>query len=144
MPTAEWLQHYESVVEDRDVHGTKGVRNITQTAFDRYFRRNLLMPGDKKTNAALYVAGEQFRADWERARLDLMARPSFERTPRGAEEFTMARLEATARVRAAMVKMGAARDAVVDCVVFGHAVGRARMEVLRLGLATLVEKTVDS
>ena len=138
-PTKEWRRHFDAVVEERDIKGLRGVRNLAQTAFDRYHRRCELAPGDRSLNAAMYAAGEQLRADWERSGLDLMARPSLERSPRGAEQFTAGRIDALARVRAAMIKMGAARSAVVDCAVYGEPVGRTRMELLRAGLKVLVK-----
>ena len=143
-PTKEWRQHFEAVIEDRDVKGTKGVRNIAQTALDRYYRRCLLAPGDRQRNAVLYAAGEQFREDWEKSGLDLLARPSIERASRSAEEFTTSRLDALARVRGAMVKLGAARNVVVNCAVYGEPVGRNNMELLRAGLITLIGNYVDS
>ena len=143
-PTKEWRQHFDVVVEDRDVKGTKGVRALAQTSFDRYYRRGLLFPGNRQKNAILYEAGEQFRLDWELSGLDLMARPSLERASRGSEDFTVTRLDALSRVQSGMRAMGAAASVVVDCAVYGKPVGRDLISVLRVGLKTLVGNYVDN
>jgi hypothetical protein len=136
-PTAEWRQHHDAVVEDRDVKGTKGIRALSQNAFDRYYRRTELAT-DKKENMRLYMAGERLRGDWERAGLDTRARQSFERQSAGSvEEFSAARVDAWKRVRQAMVVLGPTRHVVVNAAVYGERVGRSKMEMLRAGLSDL-------
>jgi hypothetical protein len=138
-PTAEWRQHHDAVVEDRDVKGTKGYRNLSQTAFDRYWRRGELA-ADKKENMRLYMAGERLRADWERAGLDTRARQSFERqSPGSVEEFSAARVDAWNRVRELMVVLGPTRNVVLNAAVYGDRVGRAKMEMLRAGLMAVAD-----
>jgi len=138
-PTAEWRQHHDAVVEDRDVNGTRGVRALSQNAFDRYYRRCELALGDKTKNMRLYMAGERLRGDWERAGLDTRARQSLERQAASAEEFTAARVDAWNRVRRAMVVVGPTRNVVVNAAVYGERVGKAKMEMLRAGLDALAE-----
>jgi hypothetical protein len=127
------------VVEDRDIKGTRGVRALAQTAFDRYWRRCELSPGDRKDNMRLYMAGERLRGDWERSGLDTRARQSFERRDGSAEEFSAARVDAYNRVREAMVVLGPTRSVVVNAAVYGDRVGRAKMEMLRAGLDALAD-----
>ena len=138
-PTPEWRQHHDAVVEGRDIKGTRGVRALSQNAFDRYYRRTELAPGDRQLNAARYRAGERLRADWERAGLATRARQSFERRDGSAEEFSIARLDAWNRVRAAMVALGAARNCVVNCCCYGDRIGKAKIYTLRVGLDALIE-----
>ena len=138
-PTAEWRQHHDAVVEDRDIKGTKGIRALSQNAFDRYYRRCELAPGDKLQNTRLYMAGERLRGDWERAGLDTRARQSFERRAGSTEEFTAARVDAWNRVRKAMVVIGPTRNVVVNAAIYGDRVGKAKMEMLRAGLDALAD-----
>ncbi len=138
-PTPEWRRHHDAVVENRDIKGTRGVRALSQNAFDRYYRRTELAPGDRQLNAARYRAGERLRDDWERAGLDTRARQSFERKDGSAEEFSAARLDAWTRVRSAMAALGATRNVVVNAAVYGDRVGRAKMEMLRAGLDALAD-----
>jgi hypothetical protein len=142
MPTKEWRQHHsDAVVENRDIKGTKGVRALSQSgnAFDRYYRRTELAPGDRRLNAIRYSAGERLRGDWERAGLDTRARQSFERRDGSTEEFSVARLDAWNRVRAAMVVLGATRFCVLNAAVYGRRIGKAKIEMLRVGLDALVD-----
>ena len=138
-PTPEWRQHHDAVVEDRDIKGTRGVRALSQNAFDRYYRRTELAPGNRQLNAARYRAGERLRDDWERAGLDTRARQSFERKDGSAEEFSVARLDAWNRVRSAMLVLGATRNVVVNAAVYGDRIGKAKIEMLRVGLDALVD-----
>ena len=139
MPTKEWRAHHDAVVENRDIKGTQGVRALSQNAFDRYYRRGELAPGDRQLNAVRYGAGERLRGDWERAGLDTRARQSFERKDGSAEEFSIARLDAWNRVRSAMVALGAARNCVVNCCCYGDRLGKAKIYTLRVGLDALIE-----
>lgn len=139
MPTPEWRQHHDAVVENRDIKGTQGVRALAQTAFDRYWRRCELSPGDRKENMRLYMAGERLRGDWERSGLDTRARQSFERRDGSAEEFSAARVDAYNRVREAMVVLGPTRNVVLSAAVYGDRVGRAKIEMLRAGLDALAD-----
>ncbi|MBT7943437.1 MAG: hypothetical protein HN719_08790 [Alphaproteobacteria bacterium] len=139
-PTPEWRAHHDAVVEDRDIKGTRGVRALSQNAFDRYYRRGELAPGDKKENMRRYVAGERLRADWERSGLDTRARQTFERREGGsAEDFSAARVDAYNRVREAMGVLGPTRNVVVNAAVYGDRVGREKMEMLRAGLDALAD-----
>ena len=107
--------------------------------YDRYRHRGELAT-DRLDNERLWLAGDRLRNDWETARLTLMAQPQMEmgRIEGGTESFSEARLDARARVNAAMVAMGPTKDCVVDCCVFGVP-ARGRIEVLRLGLSALAE-----
>ena len=139
-PTSEWRQHHDAVVEDRDIKGTKGIRALSQNAFDRYYRRCELAPGDKTQNMRLYMAGERLRGDWERAGLDTRARQSFERQAAASvEEFSAAKIDAWNRVRRAMVALGPTRNVVVNAAVYGERVGKAKIEMLRAGLDALAD-----
>ena len=140
MPTPEWRQHHDAVVEDRDVKGERGVRALAQNAFDRYWRRCELSPGDRQDNMRLYMAGERLRGDWERAGLATRARQAFERREGGsAEDFSAARVDAYNRVREAMGVLGPTRNVVVNAACYGDRVGREKMEMLRAGLDALAD-----
>ena len=140
MPTKEWRAQHDAVVEDRDIRGTKGWRAVSQNAFDRYYRRGELAPGDKEKNTRRYAAGEALRKDWERAGLDARARQAFERQEgASAEEFSAARVDAYNRVRVAMSTLGPTRDCVVNSAVYGDRIGKAKIEMLRAGLDALAE-----
>ena len=139
-PTPEWRQHHDAVVENRDIKGTRGIRALSQNAFDRYYRRVELAPGDKKENTRLYMAGERLRGDWELSGLDTLARPSFERrAPSNQEDFSDARIDAYDRVRAAMIRMGPTKSCVVNCCVYGEPVGQPNMQMLRAGLGEIAQ-----
>ena len=140
-PTDEWLAQNGWKLEPRDVDSdaVPVVRNLTGNALDRYRHRGELAT-DRLDNERLWLAGDRLRNDWETARLTLMAQPQMEmgRIEGGTESFSEARLDARARVNAAMVAMGPTKDCVVDCCVFGVP-ARGRIEILRLGLSALAE-----
>ncbi len=114
---------------------------MAQNAFDRYWRRCELSPGDRKENMRLYMAGERLRGDWDRSGLDTRARQSFERRDGSTEDFSVARVDAYNRVREAMLRLGptGVRSCVVNAAVYGDRVGRAKMEMLRAGLDALAD-----
>ena len=93
------------------------VRNLTGNALDRYRHRGELATG-RLDNERLWLAGDSLRNDWETVRLTLMAQPQMEmgRIEGGTESFSEARLDARARVNAAMVAMGPTKNCVVDSI----------------------------
>lgn len=138
----EKLQHSRYQFEDVDVKATgkKRLRNLTPFALDRYYRKDLLskIPAD---NTKLFDAGNRYRDDFQRAGLqpDVVSRYDEMISNGSVAAFFDGQIDAVNAFRnatAAMDRM--ARRDVMDCCLFGRAVGKPRMEILREGLWQLV------